>query len=75
MHNFLGYQFLVVAWSSWSTCGTSCRINRTRTCNGSSACEEFETDECQDGNCDPSEYKMFTHQNMNFNISAAPEFI
>ena len=50
--------FSVVAWSLWSTCGTSCRRNRTRSCTGSSACEEFETDdeECNDENCDPSEH-------------------
>ena len=54
---FRSFHFTVLDWSSWSTCGINCKRIRTRSCNGSSKCEQSETDEeeCLDGNCDPSE--------------------
>ena len=60
-HEYEDVHFTILAWSSWSTCGTNCKRTRTRSCTGGSECEQSETDEgeCQDGNCDSSEYIIF----------------
>ena len=58
--------FNILDWSPWETCGTNCKRKRTRTCAGGSECEQSETDEeeCQDGNCDSSEYMIFIPNNI-----------